>query len=116
MLPRRILRWLLILIPIACSGACEYDEVCCLAQSDSSSSASSTNLINNPPITPEDQALGNGSATPNGGVNQQLVPFLENFRGKRIGIVMFDFYETPSDLLPLFLSLLPPSKEASYGA
>jgi len=78
--------------------------------------ASSTNLANNPPVTPEIQALGNGSLTPNGGVNARLVPFLEGMRGKRLGIVMFDFYETPSDLLPLFLSLLPPTQAVGYGS
>ncbi|KAK0945881.1 hypothetical protein LTR29_002738 [Friedmanniomyces endolithicus] len=69
--------------------------------------ASSTNLVNNPPITPAIQALGDGSLTPGGGVNQRLVPFLEGMKGKRLGIVMFDFYEQPAELLPLFLSLLP---------
>lgn len=52
--------------------------------------ASSTNVGNIPPDTPETQALGNGSLTPNGGVNQRLVPFLQNMTGKRLGIVMFD--------------------------
>ncbi|TKA42873.1 hypothetical protein B0A54_07089 [Friedmanniomyces endolithicus] len=52
-------------------------------------------------------ALGDGSLTPGGGVNQRLVPFLEGMKGKRLGIVMFDFYEQPAELLPLFLSLLP---------
>lgn len=77
--------------------------------------ASSTNLLNSPPVTPEIQALGNGSLTPNGGVNQRLVTFLQGMKGKRLGVVMFDFYETPNDLLPLFLSLLPPSQASSYG-
>ncbi|KAK5124448.1 hypothetical protein LTR85_001665 [Meristemomyces frigidus] len=73
--------------------------------------ASSTNLPNDPPVTPEIQALGLGNAsTPDGGVNHRLVPFLEGMKGRRLGIVMFDFYETPTDLLPLFLSLLPPGK------
>ncbi|EMC95942.1 hypothetical protein BAUCODRAFT_71222 [Baudoinia panamericana UAMH 10762] len=71
--------------------------------------ASSTNLANNPPITPAIQALGNGSLTPTGGVNERLIPFLRTMMGKRLGIVMFDFYNTPSDLIPLFLSLLPPN-------
>lgn len=71
--------------------------------------ASSTNLPNMPPITPAMQALGNGSsATPLGGVNHQLVPILREMRGQRLGIVMFDFYEEPSELLDLFLGLLPP--------
>jgi 1-phosphatidylinositol phosphodiesterase len=73
--------------------------------------ASSTNLVNDPPVTPEDQALGNGTL----GVNQRLVPFFESMRGKRLGIVMFDFYETPSNLVSLYLSLLPPNKTSTYG-
>ncbi|KAK5135721.1 hypothetical protein LTR08_004707 [Meristemomyces frigidus] len=73
--------------------------------------ASSTNLRNNPPVTPEIQALGLGNAsTPGGGVNQRLVPFLKTLKGKRLGIVMFDFYETPTELVPLFMSLLPPAR------
>lgn len=56
-------------------------------------------------ITPSIQAVGNGTNTPEGGVNQKLIPFLQTMKGKRLGIVMFDFFEIPSDLLPLFLSL-----------
>ncbi|KAK6433683.1 hypothetical protein LTR95_010136 [Oleoguttula sp. CCFEE 5521] len=70
--------------------------------------ASSTNIAHLPPITPKIQALGDGAATPDGGVNQQLVPFLKTMQGKRLGIVMFDFYEEPAELLPLFLGLTPP--------
>nr|OQO08706.1 hypothetical protein B0A51_17345 [Rachicladosporium sp. CCFEE 5018] len=68
--------------------------------------ASSTNIAHLPPITPTIQALGDGVVTP--GVNQQLVPFLKTMQGKRLGIVMFDFYEEPAELLPLFLGLTPP--------
>ncbi|KAI7170293.1 hypothetical protein D0869_07202 [Hortaea werneckii] len=71
--------------------------------------ASSTKLPNTPPITPVMQALGNGSSvTPLGGVNHQLVPILRELQGQRLGIVMFDFYEEPAELLDLFLGLLPP--------
>ncbi|KAI7260083.1 hypothetical protein KC345_g10145, partial [Hortaea werneckii] len=72
--------------------------------------ASSTKLPNIPPITPAMQALGNGSsATPGqGGVNHRLVPILREMRGQRLGIVMFDFYEEPSELLDVYLGLLPP--------
>ena len=71
--------------------------------------ASSTKLPNTPPITPAMQALGNGSGvTPLGGVNHQLVPILREMRGQRLGIVMFDFYEEPAELLDLFLGLLAP--------
>nr|POE75791.1 hypothetical protein CFP56_67810 [Quercus suber] len=68
--------------------------------------ASSTNILGY--MTPDLQAVGNGTDTPKGGVNQQLLPVFENMKGKRLGIVMFDFYETPMDLVPTFLSLLPP--------
>lgn len=72
--------------------------------------ASSTKLPNIPPITPAMQALGNTSgATPGqGGVNHQLVPILREMQGQRLGIVMFDFYEEPGELLDVFLGLLPP--------
>lgn len=72
--------------------------------------ASSTNLVNTPPVTPEIQALGNGSLTPDGGVNARLVPFLQSMQGQRLGVVMFDFYESPAELVPLFLGLLPPEQ------
>lgn len=72
--------------------------------------ASSTNTHNVPPDTPEVQALGNGTLTPKGGVNQQLIPFLKTMKGKRLGIMMFDFFEEPKELVPLYLSLLSPTK------
>lgn len=59
---------------------------------------------------PEIMAVGNGSAyTPLGGVNDRLVPFLQTLQGKRVGIVMFDFFEQPPTLMTTFLGLLPPS-------
>ncbi|KAF7190894.1 1-phosphatidylinositol phosphodiesterase [Pseudocercospora fuligena] len=78
--------------------------------------ASSTNTGNNPPITPVIQALGNGSkTTPDGGVNDQLLPFFESMRGKRLGIVMFDFYDDVAELVPTFLGLLGPDESASFS-
>lgn len=60
-----------------------------------------------PISTPEIMALGNGTSyTPLGGVNDRLVPFFKNLTGKRFGIVMFDFFDQPSDLIPTFLNLL----------
>jgi 1-phosphatidylinositol phosphodiesterase len=51
-------------------------------------------------------ALGNGTElTPLGGVNQQLVTFLKQQKGKRLGILMFDFFDTPSNLVETFLGL-----------
>ncbi len=71
--------------------------------------ASSENTNNVPVITPEIMAVGNGSQyTALGGVNQQLVPLLKNMTGQRVGIVMFDFYEQPANLISTLLSLKAP--------
>ena len=59
-----------------------------------------------PISTPGIMALGNGTKyTPKGGVNQQLVPYFKNMTGKRLGIIMFDFYDQPADLVQTFLDL-----------
>ncbi len=67
--------------------------------------ASAEHTVNAPPVTPEVMAVGNGTATPDGGVNQQLVPFLQTLKGKRVGIVVLDFWDTPEDLVGTILSL-----------
>jgi 1-phosphatidylinositol phosphodiesterase len=68
--------------------------------------ASSENDDNIPFDYPRIMATGNGTQyTPEGGVNQKLVPFLKTLKGKRVGIIMFDFYETPGDLVGTLLSL-----------
>ncbi|KAJ5675181.1 uncharacterized protein N7477_005115 [Penicillium maclennaniae] len=67
--------------------------------------ASSENTDNVPPVWPRIMAIGNGTLTPQGGVNQRLVSFLKQQKGKRIGIVMFDYFDVPSDLIDEFLSL-----------
>ncbi|CAG8216451.1 unnamed protein product [Penicillium olsonii] len=68
--------------------------------------ASATNTPNNPPVWPRIMALGNGTEyTPDGGVNQLLVPFLKEQTGKRVGIVMFDFFDQPAELIDIFLGL-----------
>ncbi|CZR53585.1 related to phosphatidylinositol phospholipase [Phialocephala subalpina] len=67
--------------------------------------ASSENDSDNPIETPEIMALGNGTATPLGGVNQRLIPFLKEQKGKRVGIVMFDFFDQPGDLVQTFLDI-----------
>ncbi|KAJ5274076.1 hypothetical protein N7478_009201 [Penicillium angulare] len=68
--------------------------------------ASSENTENTPPDWPKTMALGNGTAiTPQGGVNDHLVPFFRQQRGKRVGIVMFDFFDKPEDLIDVFLSI-----------
>ncbi|ESZ93515.1 hypothetical protein SBOR_6096 [Sclerotinia borealis F-4128] len=57
-------------------------------------------------VSPEIMAVGNGTAyTPTGGINQKLVTFLKGMEGKRVGIVMFDFFETPGNLVETLLSL-----------
>jgi 1-phosphatidylinositol phosphodiesterase len=68
--------------------------------------ASSENDVNIPFDFPQIMATGNGTqSTPQGGVNQMLVPFLKTLKGQRVGIVMFDFYETPGQLVNTLLSL-----------
>jgi 1-phosphatidylinositol phosphodiesterase len=68
--------------------------------------ASSEYNLNVPADTPKIMALGNGTElTPLGGVNQQLVTFLQQQKGKRLGILMFDFFDTPSNLVQTFLDL-----------
>ncbi|KAJ5933634.1 hypothetical protein N7454_005963 [Penicillium verhagenii] len=68
--------------------------------------ASSENTDNTPADWPKIMAVGNGTAyTPLGGVNQRLVPFLREQKGKRLGIVMFDFFDQPSNLIDTFLSV-----------
>jgi 1-phosphatidylinositol phosphodiesterase len=67
--------------------------------------ASSENTDIVPPVWPRIMAIGNGTLTPQGGVNQRLVPFLKKQKGKRVGIVMFDYFDVPSDLIDEFLSL-----------
>ncbi|KAI0123853.1 PLC-like phosphodiesterase [Xylariales sp. AK1849] len=66
--------------------------------------ASGERLSAEMPVSPEMMAVGNGSdATPLGGVNQQLVTVLEGLRGKRLGIVILDFWDEPKDLVDLIL-------------
>jgi 1-phosphatidylinositol phosphodiesterase len=73
--------------------------------------ASSNKAGDTPPSTPRMLALGNGTdLTPDGGVNNRLKDVFTrgDFDGKRLGIVMFDFYEQPDGLLEAFLGLSPP--------
>ena len=68
--------------------------------------ASAEHTASTPPVYPETMALGNGTdVTPLGGVNQQLVPFLHSMKGKRLGMVILDFWQEPSDLVQTILSL-----------
>lgn len=71
--------------------------------------ASSEYDVDTPIETPQIMALGNGTEyTPLGGVNQRLIPFLQSQAGKRVGIIMFDFFDQPSDLVNTLLSLQKP--------
>ncbi|OTA95714.1 hypothetical protein M434DRAFT_51819, partial [Hypoxylon sp. CO27-5] len=66
--------------------------------------ASAEHNTNIPPVVPETMALGNGTdATPDGGVNHQLVPLLQELRGSRLGIVVVDFFDEPAELVGLII-------------
>ncbi|KAJ4424658.1 hypothetical protein N0V82_000586 [Gnomoniopsis sp. IMI 355080] len=57
-------------------------------------------------VTPQIMALGTGnSSTPLGGVNQQLLPVLEELNGQRMGIVVVDFWDQPSELVTTILAI-----------
>ncbi|ROW04626.1 hypothetical protein VPNG_07395 [Cytospora leucostoma] len=54
--------------------------------------------------TPQIMAVGaDNSSTPLGGVNQQILPVLNGYRGKRVGIVVVDFWDQPRDLISRIL-------------
>ncbi|KAI1861031.1 hypothetical protein JX265_009650 [Neoarthrinium moseri] len=58
------------------------------------------------PVYPETMALGSGTkATPDGGVNQQLLPTLKELAGRRLGIVVLDFWDEPGALVEAVLGL-----------
>ncbi|KAI1457610.1 PLC-like phosphodiesterase [Annulohypoxylon moriforme] len=66
--------------------------------------ASAEHDSNTPPVVPETMALGNGTeVTPNGGVNHQLVDVLKSLMGKRLGVVVLDFFDEPENLVDLVL-------------
>ncbi|KAI1465284.1 PLC-like phosphodiesterase [Daldinia caldariorum] len=66
--------------------------------------ASGKRNANVPPVFPETMALGNGTdVTPDGGVNHQLAALLREMRGRRLGIVVVDFFDEPGDLVELIL-------------
>ncbi|KAM7185669.1 PLC-like phosphodiesterase [Rhypophila sp. PSN 637] len=56
---------------------------------------SAEHSANHPPVTPIIMALGNGTeSTPAGGVNRRLVrEILPTLKGKRVGIVIIDFWD-----------------------
>lgn len=58
------------------------------------------------PVTPQVMALGvDNSSTPLGGVNQQIAPLIERLQGRRMGIVVLDFWDEPRDLVTSILGL-----------
>lgn len=57
-------------------------------------------------VTPHIMAVGaDNSSTLLGGVNQQILPVLESYRGRRTGIVVVDFWDHPADLISSILGL-----------
>lgn len=58
-------------------------------------------------VTPQVMALGDGdsSSTPLGGVNQQIVPVIKSLEGRRLGIVVVDFWDEPRDMIESILGL-----------
>ncbi|OCK73513.1 hypothetical protein K432DRAFT_387357 [Lepidopterella palustris CBS 459.81] len=56
-----------------------------------------------PAVYPKIMALGNGTDVP--GVNQQLVPVIQGLKGKRLGVVVLDFFEMPGTLVPAILGI-----------
>ncbi|KAK3333172.1 PLC-like phosphodiesterase [Cercophora scortea] len=72
--------------------------------------ASAEHTSNERPLTPEIMALGNGSeVTPRGGVNVRLAEVLkgDGLKGRRVGIVVLDFWDEPKevDLVGLVLGV-----------
>lgn len=66
--------------------------------------ASGTNVNNDVPVTPRLMALGEEGD----GVNDNLLEWVGTMKGKRLGIVMFDFFEEPEGLVDVFLGLMKP--------
>ncbi|KAJ7611587.1 PLC-like phosphodiesterase [Roridomyces roridus] len=56
-----------------------------------------------PPETPRIIALGNGTDTP--GMNQKLLPWLQERKGKRFGIIMLDFFASVPGLVEAVIGL-----------
>ena len=57
-------------------------------------------------VTPRVMALGiDNSSTPLGGVNQQISPAIKSLEGRRLGIVVVDFWDEPRDLIGSILGL-----------
>jgi len=65
--------------------------------------ASSEHDDDTPPETPRIMALGNGTDIP--GVNQKLLPWLQERKGKRFGIIMLDFFDVVPGLVEAVIGL-----------
>ncbi|KAJ3505387.1 hypothetical protein NLJ89_g7444 [Agrocybe chaxingu] len=65
--------------------------------------ASAAFISDNPSMTPEIFALGNGTRVP--GMNQRLLPWLQQRKGQRFGIIMFDFYNGVPGLVEAAIGL-----------
>lgn len=62
-----------------------------------------------PPYYPRIMALGNGNeSTPQGGVNHRLLQYIKRQKGKRLGIVMLDFFDDPDNVVETLLDLKRP--------
>ncbi|KAJ7244948.1 PLC-like phosphodiesterase [Mycena rebaudengoi] len=64
--------------------------------------ASATANADDIPVTPNIIALGNSVAT---GINECLLPWLKTNKGKRLGIILLDFYNTPYELVQAVIGL-----------
>ncbi|KAF5381734.1 hypothetical protein D9615_005397 [Tricholomella constricta] len=56
-----------------------------------------------PQVSPRTMALGNGTDIP--GVNQKLLPWFKEHKGKRFGVVMLDFYDAVPGLVEAIIGL-----------
>ncbi|KAI0532125.1 PLC-like phosphodiesterase [Xylaria digitata] len=61
---------------------------------------SGTHVEVNPPVYPDIMALGSGGAL---GINHRLLELLGGMKGRRLGVVVMDFFEEPSGLIDLLL-------------
>ncbi|KAJ7244940.1 PLC-like phosphodiesterase, partial [Mycena rebaudengoi] len=64
--------------------------------------ASATANADDVPVTPNIIALGNSFAT---GINEHLLPWLKTNKGKRLGIILLDFYNAPYELVQAVIGL-----------
>ncbi|KAF2857956.1 PLC-like phosphodiesterase [Piedraia hortae CBS 480.64] len=63
---------------------------------------SATKILNSPSLRPVDFAQGKDGAK---GINEQLLTLLKELKGKRLGVVMMDFFHQPEGLVETLLGL-----------